>query len=168
MLPYLWFAFMGAAFYGANKLFIHTKKGYRIKPRIVIIGSILASLLIGSLFFYSRTGERFEQGLSRHVPPYKQWQQIRERVFVAPSEGVLVGTVAEVNSEEMIIIIDFKNSSWTVDISSAKISPEANIKTGERLGFTGEQTDVFSFKAEQVRKFFKKSERTKLPPRSNK
>lgn len=159
MLPYLWFLFIALVIFFANKLFIHTKSGYKFKPSVVVAVSVLISIIFGGLFYLTQSDTGFEQGLRRHMVPYARWGQFRERIFVAPHKGVLVGTVAEINSEVMIIIVDFRDDAWTVDISEATKAPEVKITVNERMGFLGEQTDVFTFKASEIRKFFRKSER---------
>ena len=174
VLPYIWFLLIGIIIVISEKLFIHTKKGYKIKPKYIALGSIGISLLGGIFLFITHVDVPFERGLRDHIPSYQSHMESRDRRFVSPDNGVLVGRITNINFKKSIIIIDFKESKWVVDISDANIRSDFNLTIGTVVGILGEKIDDSHFDADHIKPWRrgvlqknKKSERNLNEMRSN-
>ncbi len=146
-LPYLWFAFIGLVLFLANKLFKHTKTGYRAKPSLIIVFSILISITFGSLFYAIKLDHPFENKLRKHLPHYEQRKEQLAHKMVNPDKGVIAGEITDIDLESELILIDFKGWEWKVDIQNIQQS----LKLGAEVGIFGKKTGEDTFKAERIK-----------------
>jgi hypothetical protein len=147
IIPYIWIIFIGFIIFLAEMLLKYTKKGYRIESWKLALASIALSIILGGLFFITNTDQPIEKGLREKIPPYEQWENKRNEVFVAPEKGVLAGEIIEIGHEMEWIVIDFEGHHWFIDISEAKMRHELPFEPGMFVGIKGEMIDEEHFRA---------------------
>ena len=150
LLPYLWFAFLGVVLFLGGKIFSKTKTGYRYKLMLMVLLSVIISLILGAIFYFAGGAHSFENELANRVRPYAQWMEKREKAFVAPDEGVLVGMVTDIKKDEQLMIVDFNGTKWAVDISKAVHKNDFKPEVGRSVGAIGEKIGEGVFRADKI------------------
>lgn len=153
ILPYVWFALIALIVFTASKTFEKTKKGYRYKPWIIASVSILISIILGVALFKMETGENIEQNLREFIKPYARLQEMRDRAWYAPERGILSGQIIKIESEDIIILRDFTDKKWMMDIHNANIHPRVVLNIDSNIIASGTKTNSTFFKAEIVRPY---------------
>ncbi|MFC1656068.1 hypothetical protein ACFL3C_04305 [Patescibacteria group bacterium] len=151
VLPYIWFGLLALMIFIGSKIFEKTKKGYRRNHWTIAGISVLASITLGCIFYSTHAAQNVEETMQKHVPAYKELQQIREKVWHAPEEGLLPGRIVEASSESLIILNDLTGQTWEVDIEDARMARDVTLKVGMPVLATGEKTGDLEFKADAIR-----------------
>ncbi|MBU0577944.1 hypothetical protein KJ742_03290 [Patescibacteria group bacterium] len=150
VLPYIWIAILGLIMFLATMLFEKTKKGYRYSPVMVVITSVVISLLFGSGLYFVGVGHSVDTALAESIPPYATWKEKRDGAMVVPDRGALVGRIINLMSDEQIMMIDFKGTKWTVDITDAEFKDDFRLQLRQSIGVLGEKIDEDEFKAKRI------------------
>jgi hypothetical protein len=145
ILPYFWVIILALFALGAYFNFRHTKRGYRA-PLFAVVGAyIIATVILGALFYRAGVGARIEQMAADTVPYYNQMNYARA-LWVAPDKGLLAGKILAVTGDQ-VRLQDLNGDIWDINIASStgreNISPQSDIKiigvrAGERT-FTASQ-----------------------------
>lgn len=150
-LPYFWIIFLGlfsvAAFYNYK----HTKKGYRQSPYLIVVASILASVVIGTVFFYAGLGSKIENIFADNFPYYENFTQHRMDVWNNPERGLLAGTITEADDKDNFILKDFEGKDWEIQSGSASWAGRVIFQEGEQIKIIGEKKNDNIFSAQQIR-----------------
>ena len=127
LLPYFWLIFLGLLSVLAYVEWKHTKHGYRFKTYYVIVGSILASAFLGSIFYKLGLGKRIDMAMIRIMPYYHDaLQKQRSDIWLRPDKGLLTGEVQSVDEAGTMTIRDGSGREWTVIEDAATITQLQN------------------------------------------
>ncbi|MFH1427473.1 MAG: hypothetical protein ABIG60_03005 [Patescibacteria group bacterium] len=152
-LPYIWFIilvlFITLAYYN----FKHIKSGYRYKFEIIILASIIISILCGSLFYIIGFGQAIEYTFRENVPTYNMLMSPRDRVWLNPDKGLLIGKVINIESEENFNLEDLNLKIWQIMAEEAALGCHLELKLGYRVKVIGEKVNESQFRALIVRPF---------------
>jgi hypothetical protein len=148
VLPYLWIAVMALMIFIASQVFTKTKKGYKHHPWIIVALSILVSITLGSILFATRTADYVENAMRMNIKPYQQYQELRERIWHAPDNGILPGKIIKITSDKLIILNDLTGKTWNVDISEAMYPHHMELEEGSNIIAVGDKTSETEFKAD--------------------
>ncbi|MBD3156726.1 hypothetical protein GF369_02755 [Candidatus Peregrinibacteria bacterium] len=151
VLPYIWILVVGLMIFLATKIYKHTTKGYRVRPSIIVTIAIIASLIMGSILFATRFAQGMDRLLREKVQPYRHYQELREKVWQAPEQGLLPGKIVKMDDNSLWIIDDYTGKKWTVDVTDAIFPPLAPPRIGDHVVIVGEKTAPLTFDAEGVR-----------------
>lgn len=152
VLPYMWIVVLILMIFLATLVYKHTEKGYRLRPSIIVAISIIASLLMGSILFATKSAEGIETALRENIKPYNQYREIREQIWMAPEQGILPGRIYKIQDETLLLLDDRSGKRWEVDITEALIPPLApKPKVGDTVIIIGERTGENTFEAEGIR-----------------
>lgn len=152
VLPYIWILVVGLMIFLATKVYKHTIKGYRVRPSIIVTIAIIASLILGSILFATRFAQGMDKLLREKVQPYRQYQELREKVWQAPERGLLPGKIVKMDNNSLWIIDDYTGKKWEVDVADAILPPLAPPpRIGDHIVIVGEKTDASTFDAEGIR-----------------
>ncbi|MFH1597780.1 MAG: hypothetical protein ABIB97_01730 [Patescibacteria group bacterium] len=147
-LPYLWIGlvciFVWLAYYNVRR----TKSGYKYKAYWIVIGSIVVSLVLGTVFYSTQAGKGFDALLSGKLPPFLMANQ--EKVWLNPDQGLLGGQVVEIQGE-VLGVKDFEGQLWQVDIQGAQKPQHVEIKVGDKLKLVGQKGEGNTFDALGIR-----------------
>lgn len=152
VLPYMWIVVVGLMIFLATLVYKHTHKGYRMSPFIIVAASIIASLLLGSILFATKGAQWVDNSLRQNFRPYDQYQELRDKVWQAPENGVLPGKVADIKGDTLMLLDDFSGKRWEVDIEDIKYPPLVpQPQIGDQVIAVGEKTGKYTFDAEGIR-----------------
>lgn len=150
LLPFIWIIsliiFTAIAVYGLK----YTRKGYKYSLKTLIALNITFSILAGSLFFIGGGAAWLEHAFASRVNSYESVNAKKVKMWSVPEEGNLSGYITEVHDTYMVIK-DFNEKVWTIDISDANISQMVKLEIDELVKIMGEMTAENKFSAIQVR-----------------
>lgn len=166
-LPYLWLVFLALFILLAYYNFKHTKKGYKFRFHFIIIGSIVISMLFGSVLYAAGVGQKIDEVFAEQIPVFHRFFNQRTQIWNQTEKGLLAGLVISVN-DQSLEVIDFNRKPWTVDITETRIAPGTEIIIKRPVRIIGERIDEHNFKAWQIStkrplNFPKKQRMLKLP-----
>ena len=149
-LPYFWIIFLGLFIFILYYNLKHTKSGYRYPLWFIIISSILASVILGSVFFLFGLGEKIDNILGEQAPFYNTVINRHLDFWFNPEEGRLTGIVSAENDDRNFEIIDPKGDTWQIIAGPQVLSTEL-IKLKEPVDLVGHVLDNSQFQADIIR-----------------
>jgi hypothetical protein len=137
-IPYVWLvvltAFILLAYYNTR----HTKKGYRYSTYGIVIGSIIASMLVGTLMYAAGFAPGVDR-LVRRMPGAEMLMHNREEIWNHPEKGFIAGEIIGIESGTAEFeIVDLNDDEWIVDANNANIFPSVVIEEGELIRVIGQ------------------------------
>lgn len=151
IVPYLWFAVLALVTFLAYFVFVHTKGGYRYKPWIVVVASIALSIVVGSVLYGVRAADYMEDRFREHIGPYDEWQQKRDKHWVAPERGILGGRIDELDGLSHFTLEDVAGNDWEVEVPDEELWAGEDPREGIPVIIKGRQIDEDTFEAEYIR-----------------
>ena len=149
-LPYFWFLFLGVFIIVGEYYYRKTTLGYRYRLALVLIIYIIITLAVGSMGYAAGLGATIENELAKNMPFYQKYLFNKESIWSQPENGLLSGAIKSVSGKK-IILVDFKNDNWEINIEGALIRGRAVIKAGEKIKIIGIKTGNGFFKAQEIR-----------------
>ncbi|MFC1640569.1 hypothetical protein ACFL2D_00810 [Patescibacteria group bacterium] len=150
-IPYIWFVVMAGSLLIAVFNYQHTDKGYKHKPIIIWVASVLVSIIGGVILFFTGFGNVIDDTVSDALPGYKDFREKKAELWVQPDKGLLAGEVIEIEDDKMLILETFTDEEWEVDVSDATMMPDFEIEEGRPIAVVGEKTGDFEFEATGVK-----------------
>lgn len=149
LLPFLWIIIL-LIFLTLGVISIkNSKKGYKFSPsRLFIINSTF-SILLGTLFFIGGGAKWLENIFDVKVEFYESVHDKKIKMWTAPTEGYLSGTI-ESAGDSTLIIIDFNNIEWTINHKDAHIPGAVSVTKGEVVRIMGELSSTNVFYANKI------------------
>ncbi|MFA6391525.1 MAG: hypothetical protein WCW66_02050 [Patescibacteria group bacterium] len=149
-IPYLWIVvlvlFVLLAYYNTR----HTNKGYRYSTYGIVIGSVLASLLVGTILYSVGFAPGVDR-MMRRMPGANMLMHNREEIWNHPEKGFIAGEIIGVESGTTEFeIVDLNDDEWFVNANNAIIFPSVVIQEGELIRIIG-QADGQQYVFEAVR-----------------
>lgn len=149
-LPFVWLVmlvlFTVSALYGVHK----TRRGYRYRASLVVVGAVLASAVLGALLHRFDVGKQIHQYLNSQFPAYERLVRSREDDWSAPDNGYLGGYVVAVGADKTLTLRDFRGGEWTVDFSDAKITLSESLMEEGIVAIRGVRTGPTAFRAQSI------------------
>jgi hypothetical protein len=151
-LPYLWIIIMALfvllAYYNTR----HSRKGYRYGTYGIIIGSVLASVIVGAIMYSFGFAPYVEKFIGERLPGYEKLMHSREEVWKNPEGGFIAGEVIEVFYEDDLFELkDLESKVWTIRPAGEYYLPiHSTIEEGVLVRIYGEKTDEELFEAYKV------------------
>jgi len=113
-LPYLWIALVGIFLLIAYKALRTTQGGYRYHAISLMLGSILLSIILGSVGYTLGIGQAIDTGLGKRVRGFDSLVQHRIEQWSDPEQGRLVGEVKKID-DTLLRVKDTDGYLWNVD-----------------------------------------------------
>jgi hypothetical protein len=149
-LPYYWFVFLGIFVLIISYNLKHTENGYRYSRLLLIGGSIIFSIILGTIFYFAGMGEAIDNILGRQAPFYDQIINRHIDFWSQPGEGRLSGLVISTTDDGKFILIDRGNEQWLVGTENSKPYSGAVIVVGQPIRLLGEETGDHVFEADEI------------------
>lgn len=150
LLPFIWIISLiictAISVYGLK----YTRKGYKLSLKNLIAINISLSILAGALFFIGGGASWLENKFASNINNYESVNAKKVKMWSVPEEGNLSGYISEVYDSSMLIK-DFNDKMWIIDLGSAKISQMVKLEKDELVKIIGEMTSDDQFSAIQVR-----------------
>lgn len=128
----------------------HSKRGYKFQWTALAGANTLLSILLGTLFFITGGAGKLEKAFSIRVGLYESIQEKKLKLWMKPEEGFLAGTVISVQ-DSMMLIADFNNQQWSIDLHGAFIAPVLSLEKEEKIKMLGKIIQANQFQADEVR-----------------
>ncbi|MFA6608626.1 MAG: hypothetical protein WCT07_01835 [Candidatus Paceibacterota bacterium] len=133
VVPFVWiisFTVFGSLIVKALRT---THKGYRLSVKKILLGSIVASLVLGVCIFY--VDDAFKVDSIIRYPLH-----VREQgVWSSPEEGRLAGLIEE-KYEDTLEVRGMDNTLWTIDMSGFGSTTFPFVEKGESIKIVGTST----------------------------
>lgn len=148
LLPFFWiiscFIFLLISIFGIR----HTKTGYRYSHLLVFGSSIVLSIVLGTILFFSGGAERMERIFSETVPAYRSFEERKISRWSSPEDGFLSGRIIE--KDETILIEDWSGGRWEVDFENAIVRGRISLEKDEKIKTIGKISKDNIFIATQI------------------
>lgn len=152
-IPVAWLVTMPLLIASATFGFRHTRRGYRLKPATTIALSLAASLVLGGVLQSLGIGTQIHEFLEQHVPYYERLTHIPYAEWSRPDEGFLGGYADKLQDVNTLLLTDFQQKIWSIDISDASVSLDNAIVDEGDIAITGVRTGPATFKAKTIAEF---------------
>lgn len=150
IVPFIWIFSVLLFFVFSYIALEKTKKGYKIPKIFLLLGNIFLSILIGIIVFFMGVSENIEKIFAENIQMYESIEEKRLNQWSQAENGFLSGIIVSVN-EETIIINDFSNNIWEIDINNVEIKNRIELSTGEKIKIIGEISVENVFVANEIR-----------------
>ena len=148
IIPVFWLICLGL--FGALVFYYirHTRKGY--KYSWWYIGAIIVVFItfLAAMFSVSKLNEKIEEVISRHTPYYDTFINPGVNFWSNPEEGRLSGLIIQKISDNEYLLIDKRESSWTI-INTLEISDD-ELSLGRPVRLIGEKINNERFIIHEV------------------
>ncbi len=129
--PYLWLLVLALFVFIGYENIRRTKRGYRYPLAVIVIGSILTSVVLGTALFAAGFGEEIEEAIGDHPPFYRPVVLAEHAHWLSPQQGLLGGTIVAVSTtSESFTLKDFDGAVWTIDASDLGATSTAAVERG--------------------------------------
>jgi hypothetical protein len=150
-LPYLWIAILSVLIIFAFSQFQKTKSGYRHSPYIIVGTSVISSLLLGVMFFYSFSDLGIHDFLSKRVPIYNSLVCSETTVWNNIGSGLLNGEVIAIKNNNEFTLRDCNGKIWEVQYDESQGLKKMPLMTGMKIKMVGMQEGDNIFRAKVIR-----------------
>jgi len=149
-IPLVWLALIVGLTAVSFLDFRHTRTGYRYRPFLIIVTSILISAGLGGVLYAVGVGQKTENLLSTRVPIYRRLSPATEAPWQRPQQGRLGGVVVEVITDRHLKLRDPMGRIWEVTLSDGVGLPEG-IAPDDPVHLIGFSRGELDFAARHVR-----------------
>jgi cbb3-type cytochrome oxidase subunit 3 len=133
-LPFMWLGVFALVVYGAYTEIRKTDKGYRFELSTIVLALLLASCVLGIVFFAFGAGKRADNFAARHIPFHRSLDDMQKDQWMRPDRGLIIGVVAS-RTTESIAVEDREGVVWNIKIASGSDIVAENFPAiGERVG----------------------------------
>ncbi len=150
-LPYVWLlllaAFVALAYYN----FKHTKSGYRFSLRLLVTGSILASIFLGIFFYSIGLGWTIDKAFSARLPFYERLMFHRRMIWGNPERGMMAGRIISDLGRGEFSLRDLDDKVWMMHGQISSTTPWVPLRERGMIKIIGEPMDNFNFRVRQIR-----------------
>ena len=148
-LPYFWIVFFVLFVFIIYYNIKHSKRGYKYPIGVIITFALLASIILGEVFFLVGFGEKMDQVLGKRAPLYKEMFNPQLGFWLNPEEGRLAGMIF-FEDDGHIYLMNNPGEAWSIlvddDVDIAK-----EIVSGTPVHILGDLLSDGIFKAELIR-----------------
>jgi len=159
-IPYFWLTLI--IIFGAVAIYNlrHTRHGYRYGVLLILGGSIIASVVLGSVVYVTGGAASLEEIFYQRIPFYHQMFIIQGQLWNAPEQGRVAGEVIHVGPD-YITVKDVHGAVWEVPTTTYFFKP------GQRIRLFGSPTDNTQFQPRVLKPWYREPAfRINFPPQS--
>lgn len=150
-VPYLWlFTFILFAF-SSYYYFKNTSKGYRYDMPVVLMASFSASMLLGTMFFFSGLDFHIREFVADNFPFYERITYTNDDVWSSSEKGLLGGEVTEIRTPDLFVLRDPSGAIWSVGMVSTSWPSNLVFQRGLRVKIIGHPVKDHIFFADTIR-----------------
>jgi hypothetical protein len=150
-VPYFWLAVLGIFAFIAYADFKRTKKGYYYDMALVMGGSVVLSILLGSLLFYEGLDSQIDDILDKKLPFYEKMIYDKQDVWDNAEDGLLGGTITAVLDESNFTVQDRDGATWLVSGADLSWQDSTLPRPGTQIRLIGEWKEDHFFSARAAR-----------------
>ena len=172
-LPYFWIIFLGIFIFIIYYNFRHVRRGYRYSAFTIVSGGVLASVILGSIFYSLGLGQKIDDVLGAQAPFYERIMNRQIGLWCQPEEGFLMGKIIESDIGNNFNILDLEGEEWQIITNNIMDSnrynniPREMLELGEAVHLLGEIVGDHQFQLKDIRPVRSGRSFIKSRPRSN-
>lgn len=136
-MPYFWILILLSFILVAYADFKYTRRGYRYEMYLIILGSVVMSLLLGLVIFFSGFGESVHNIFMEQVPFYNNLVSDKREVWSNPQKGLLGGQIIEVKDQDEFMVKDFTGRIWTIEKEGIEFFNPELVRDGNEVELIG-------------------------------
>ncbi|OGY48036.1 MAG: hypothetical protein A2840_02425 [Candidatus Buchananbacteria bacterium RIFCSPHIGHO2_01_FULL_47_11b] len=159
-IPYFWLALI--IIFGAVAVYNlrHTRHGYRYGVLLILGGSIIASVVLGSIVYATGGAESLEEIFYQRLPFYHRMFIIQGQLWNAPEQGRIAGEIIQIGPE-YITVQDAHGTVWQVPTTTYFFKP------GQRIRLFGSPINHTQFQPRALKQWYgEPGVRINFPPQS--
>lgn len=138
VVPFLWIILLVAFGYLAYREIRSTRKGYKYEFSTLILGTLLASCVLGIVFYTTGAGFILDRAAARLLPFHADLERVQRDRWQKPEDGFLVGVITA-RTDNGITLTDPTNVIWNVSFAeSLSTTSIASLAEEERIGIRGQ------------------------------
>lgn len=151
-LPYFWIIFLGIFIFILYYNLQHTKKGYRYPVWVIAVSAILASIILGSAFYFLGVGQKIDNVLGKKAPLYERVINPQMLFWFNSEEGRLTGVIASEIKDGNFYLVDPSGQVWKIIKGGSKNNVQMAdfLRAGEPVIIVGRVSGDNIFKAEMI------------------
>lgn len=153
--PLVWTFCLAALMITGIVLLRRTKHGYRYSLLGMFSVLFFSGITIAATFEQWPNEEHIESSLMYKIPGYRNFEArvlpSVEKQWSQPDDGLLGGTITNIEAGESFELRDFKDKTWTVNTGEALIGESVELKADEDIKIIGETENDDHFRASEVR-----------------
>lgn len=147
-LPYFWIVFLGLFIFILYYNIKHSKKGYRYPIGFIIVFAILASIILGELFFLFGFSQKIDDVLGQKASLYTKMFNPQMDFWFQPENGRLIGLT--ILRDDELFIMDPSGKLWEIATSSDILS-EIDLLQGQPVNLIGTISDENIFTVNAIK-----------------
>lgn len=134
IMPYTWLVTLGL-FAGLSFAFVrHTKRGYKYQVPVLIIVSVGASTLLGTLVFALGAGPFIDQKLGAFIPLHRSLHDKKLGFWNQPDRGLVAGVVTDISTAtESFTVMSPSREFLTIRMDDLRGDERAQLSVGETI-----------------------------------
>ncbi|MDQ7022213.1 MAG: hypothetical protein Q9M97_01535 [Candidatus Gracilibacteria bacterium] len=165
-LPFFWIIFLAISVIISYFNFKNTDKGYKFYLWQIILINILASFIIGILFYFSGLSQFIEEKIQNNLPNYREYlvgdnTSRMKKIWQNEESGLLLGIIVNLNnnkglkpSVDSFKLKDTNNKVWNIKIlKQTIIRHNLELKSGIKIKLIGEKKSKNIFEVIEIRPF---------------
>jgi len=153
-MPYFWILILLAFILVAYNDFRYTRRGYHYEMRLIIFGSVVASMILGLIIFFAGFGESIHKLFMEQVPFYNNLVSDRQDVWSNPQKGLLGGWITEVKNQNEFMIKDFNGKIWTIEKEDMESFNSKLVQAGNEVELIGQLSQDSIFFVQEIRPWY--------------
>jgi hypothetical protein len=148
--PYIWIILFIIFLVLSFVIFRKMRGSYRFKYSLVLLLGVVAVLVIGSILHRAGVSKIMDLTLRKHIPIYQDIIEKRNKIWLNPEQGVLIGKVLD-GEKNYVYILDPKNRKWKVNIENISEEELIILKSDFPVKIIGTVKKEGLFEAERIR-----------------
>jgi hypothetical protein len=152
-IPAVWVLVMAALTVSATVALRHTRRGYRFTLQKLAMWVVITSIALGTLLHFVHAGQLMHDQLFQRFAIYRAWTYVPFAEWSRPDQGFLGGTVIKQPDAEHVLLQDFQQQLWTVDVSTAVNEVDEPLIEEGDIAVEGTRTGSNTFTATRVKPF---------------
>jgi heme/copper-type cytochrome/quinol oxidase subunit 2 len=143
-IPYLWLIVFALMSWLAVTNLRHTKHGYRYRPSVVIVSSLVVSLAGGAVLQLLGFGYHLDLKLGQEMKMYMSQDKKEQQLWQAPNDGRLIGRQVHTTTVPTTTVVfeDSKGQRWRLDVSELSAMDVALLNSNTIVRLVGTSSDL--------------------------
>jgi hypothetical protein len=150
MIPYIWLVVLLIVVIVSDTGIARTTHGYKYTKRVLISGSILGSVLIGTLLYLFGFGHTLHKTLVHQMPWYQNMTYTKRDQWFNPEKGLLSGTIVSIGKDTLTLTAPDK-TLWTAAAMMPEVFEEEDLSIGLHIKLIGDKTGDKTFTIQDLR-----------------
>ncbi len=152
-LPYVWII-ITALFFVVSYLNIRkTENAYKFLSMKNILLALVVTFVLAIVFYNIGFSKFLDKNLQENIPVYKNYMsQHMFDVWNNPDEGLLIGKIKEITTNNQIILDTYDQKEWIINTNeNTTIRGRVEISIGSGIKIIGTKTGNNTFEAQEIR-----------------